>query len=198
MAGFKMSSPKENVRKEIRQMRKDLLPEEKEQMDQQIRERFLNLPQLEQVKSIYLYASIGREVDTWGLLEALWKKGIRTALPRAEGKELCFCFVDNCQRLQAGTMKIWEPKKGCALADDPHSWVITPGLAFSVDGRRIGYGGGYYDRFFLRETGHMRIALAYPFQVRKDIPVEPWDQRVHAIVTPEEIKNCSLENRILE
>ena len=44
----------------------------------------------------------------------------------------------------------------------------------------------------------MRIALAYPFQVRKDIPVEPWDQRVHAIVTPEEIKNCSLENRILE
>ena len=125
-----MSSPKENVRKEIRQMRKDLLPEEKEQMDQQIRERFLNLPQLEQVKSIYLYASIGREVDTWGLLEALWKKGIRTALPRAEGKELCFCFVDNCQRLQAGTMKIWEPKKTAPWQTIPIHWSLPRGWPF--------------------------------------------------------------------
>lgn len=190
-----MNSLKECIRREIRQMRKDLLPEEKGRMDRQIREHFLCLPQLGQTDSIYLYASFGTEIDTWGLLEALWKKGIRTALPRVEGKELCFCFVDNHKELQTGMLGILEPKEDCCLAKDSRALVITPGLAFSVDGKRIGYGGGYYDHFFQRETEHMRIALAYPFQLREDIPAEPWDQKVQRIVMPEEIITCIRGNR---
>jgi 5-formyltetrahydrofolate cyclo-ligase len=65
-----------------------------------------------------------------------------------------------------------------------------PGLAFTREGDRMGYGGGFYDRFLCAEPEHTAIALAYPFQLLKTIPVESNDRRIQGIVLPDRIIRC--------
>lgn len=185
-----MNSHKKKIREEIRRLRSELSLRDKEQMDGQIRDRMLKWLKFQKAETVYLYASLAGEVDTWGLMEQLWKKGVSTALPRVEGKELVFCFVDKKELLEKGAYGIWEPKKVCQMAEERKTVVITPGLAFSLTGERIGYGGGYYDRFFEREPEHVRVALAYPFQVKECVVSGHKDQRVHWIVTPEKVAEC--------
>lgn len=65
--------------------------------------------------------------------------------------------------------------------------MLVPGLAFSMDGKRLGKGGGYYDKFLDREPNHLKIALAYDFQLLERIPAEEHDQTVNYIVTEERL-----------
>ncbi len=182
-----MNSHKESVRKAVRRQRKQLEKENKRQMDEKILEQVLALPEIDQAELVYAYASTDGEVDTWGLIRRLWIKQIRVALPKVEGKELVFYIVDNFESLVSGSFGILEPEEGSLPALGISAPVITPGLAFSRKGERIGYGGGYYDRFFFKEPEHVRIGLAYPFQVQELDCVQQHDQRIHKIVTPEEM-----------
>jgi 5-formyltetrahydrofolate cyclo-ligase len=65
-----------------------------------------------------------------------------------------------------------------------------PGLAFTKAGDRMGYGGGFYDRFLSKEPEHTAIALAYPFQLLETMPVESTDRRIQGIVLPDRIIYC--------
>lgn len=184
------ASSKEAIRNEIRKARRMLPQEKKKQMDQQIQKQLLMVPAFARAKSIYLYASTDREIDTWVLMDWLWINKIPVALPRIEGKKLQFYFVDNKKKLKPGAMRIQEPLESCDLAKDQNAPVITPGLAFTRAGMRLGYGGGYYDRFFAQEPGHVRIALAYPFQIRENVFSDIWDQKMDMIVLPEKRIDC--------
>ncbi len=102
-----------------------------------------------------------------------------TAFPRVEGEEIRFYFASGMEDLAPGAMGILEPLPGrCQLALVTDAPVVTPGLAFSLKGDRVGYGKGYYDRFFLREPRHRRIGVAYPFQIRDDLEPEVQDQKI--------------------
>ena len=182
-----MNSHKESVRKAVRRQRKQLEKENKRQMDEKILEKLLALPEINQAELVYAYASIDGEVDTYELIRRLWIKQIRVALPKVEGKEVFFYIVDNFEELISGSYGILEPGEGCSPALGISGPVITPGLAFSREGVRVGYGGGYYDRFFCREPGHVRIGVAYPFQIRKLDCAEWHDWKVDGIVTPTEV-----------
>lgn len=182
-----MSSHKELIRKEMRYIRKRLTIENKREMDEKILKRLLALPEINQAELVYAYASVDGEVDTWELIRRLWIKQIQVALPRVEGKEVFFYIVDNLEKLAPGSFGIFEPIAGCVPALGINGPVLTPGLAFSREGERIGYGGGYYDRFFCREPEHVRIGVAYPFQVLELDCGEEHDWRVHGIVTSEEV-----------
>lgn len=185
-----MNNPKEHIREEMRRLRSALSPEEKNRLDQQITQQLWDWPPFQEAAVVYLYASLAQEVDTWGLLGQLWKKKVRVALPRVEKKRLRFYFVDNKDALESGFYGIQEPAKGCPLARDAKAVLVTPGLAFSVSGDRVGYGGGYYDRFFEQEPGHLCVALAYPFQVKADITAEKTDHRMQWIITSDKIIEC--------
>ncbi|MCI8661270.1 MAG: 5-formyltetrahydrofolate cyclo-ligase [Lachnospiraceae bacterium] len=174
---------KEKLRNEIRLQRRQLSFEEKSRMDAVILQKLLCLRELVEAKAVYLYASVKGEVDTWSLMEELWKRSIVIALPRVEGKCITFYIVDNKKQLKSGSMGILEPDLPCQKADFLYAPVITPGLVFSPDGNRIGYGGGYYDRFFSKEPEHLRIGIAYPFQIKKDIKTDEQDQKIHWIIT---------------
>lgn len=181
-----MNDRKEDIRNEIRALRKKLNAEEKTQMDQKILSRLFALPDIKQAELVYVYASIAGEADTWGLIHALWINHISVALPRIEGECLRFYIVDNLDSLVPGLFGILEPGKHCEPALGITSPVVTPGLAFSRNGDRLGYGGGYYDRFFVNEPEHRRIGLAYPFQILQNVSPMQYDQKIHCIVTPEE------------
>jgi 5-formyltetrahydrofolate cyclo-ligase len=68
--------------------------------------------------------------------------------------------------------------------------MLMPGLAFTQAGDRMGYGGGFYDRFLEKEPEHQTVVLAYPFQLLKTIPVESNDRRIQGIVLPDRIIRC--------
>lgn len=177
---------KAEIRRQVRGLRRLLIQAEKDRMDELIRQRLLALKELQGAKTVYSYMSYGREVDTVGLMKILWAQGIQTAVPRVEKEQIFFYLVSRMDQLAPGCKGILEPVEGCERACDRLAPVITPGMAFSLNGDRIGYGGGYYDRFFRQEPEHIRIAAAYPFQIYERLETEECDQKVHRIVTPEQ------------
>ena len=128
-------------------------------------------------------------------MEALWAKNIPVALPRVEGEEIFFYTVQGWTDVCPGYMGIEEPSAGCCPAEDKYALVLVPGVAFDREGRRLGYGGGYYDRFFVREPEHPRWGLAYAFQMVEKLPAEEWDQRVEQVILPGKVIEVQRRHR---
>lgn len=205
---------KQELRRRIRQLRSALTPEEKAELDRRLRERIEELLAEDLLAGnvlaeespaeddpaeaalaaggwlartgIYAYVSHGGEPDTRGLLERFWELGIPVAVPRVEGVDMVFCQVSSFTDLEAGYRGILEPRKDCPAAAWPKAPVLVPGAAFTRNGGRLGWGGGYYDRFLARELQRLRIALAYGFQVMERLPLEAHDLQVDVLVTEEE------------
>ncbi len=181
---------KAKLRRHMKAARSALAASEKTRLDAALCKNLLQLVELLEADSVYCYVSFGKEADTIGLLQELWRRGVKTAVPRVEGKRMEFYRIGSMDDLMPGYMGIPEPKTFCPRARDARAPVITPGLAFTIHGERLGYGGGYYDRFFEKEPEHMRIGAAYPFQMADRIPVEETDRRLSMVVTGEGIYRC--------
>ena len=195
MAESKTLSLKKEIRRQIRGLRAELAKPEsagkKEMMDQKIRNQVLEL--LCRLRAdehipdtVYLYASFGGEADTFGLMDALWQQGFSVALPRVAGERMDFYRVRGLEDLVPGFRDIPEPAKHCVKVDCPQAVVITPGTAFTRAGDRMGYGGGFYDRFFSEEPEHKRVAVCYPFQIFQELPTEEHDRRMDIVLTGEQ------------
>lgn len=188
-----LQKAKAAVRSRMKTQRRTLASEEKVQLDEKILEnlKFLldneSLPAEYPIRSVYCYVSYGKEADTRRFLTALWEQQVAVAVPRVEGERMQFYRVNGMEDLTPGCMGIPEPVEGCPKAEDDRALVITPGLAFSRQGDRIGYGGGYYDRFFAEEPQHLRVGIAYPFQIMDTLPAENTDRRIQMIVSSDGI-----------
>ena len=174
------------LRKEMKERLKGLSEGRKRELDEALCRRLLSLPEFSAPRTVYAYASLSWEPDTWEILKALLFRGFRLALPRVEGREMRFYFVPDLKELSQSSMKIWEPKADAVPADDPEALVLVPGMAFSREGARLGKGGGFYDRFLAAEPDHKTIALAYGFQLMEQIPTGVYDRPVDQIVTENE------------
>ena len=194
MAESKTLSLKKEIRRQIRTLRAELLKPEsigrKDIMDRKIREQVLTLLNRLRMEenipdTVYIYASFGGEADTFGLMDALWQQGLSVALPRVAGDRMDFYLVRGREDLIPGFQDIQEPAGYCAKADCPQAVVITPGTAFTREGKRMGYGGGFYDRFFSEEPEHKRVAVCYPFQIFPELPTEEHDRWMDVVLTGE-------------
>ena len=96
-------------------------------------------------------------------------------MPKVYGDEMRFILLPDIDRVAKGYSGIPEPIDDGPVADDPTALVLMPGLAFDKDGRRIGYGGGFYDKFLAAEPTHPTVALCYEFQIVPHIPAEEFD-----------------------
>jgi len=113
------------------------------------------------------------------MLEQAIRDGKRVAVPKVYGEEMKFLYITDLTQVETGYAGIPEPIADGPVADDPTALVLMPGLAFDPEGRRIGYGGGFYDKFLEREPNHPTLALCYDFQMlpkletqEHDIPVD--------------------------
>lgn len=129
--------------------------------------------------AIYGYLPCNQEVRTIPMLRQAMLDGKRVAVPKCCGKELRFIWLDDFDAVAPGYRDIPEPIADAPIADDPTALVLVPGLAFDSRGHRIGYGGGFYDRFLQTQPHHPTVALCYDFQMfphlevdRHDIPVD--------------------------
>lgn len=126
------------------------------------------------------------EVDTSGLLEACWATGKSIAVPKCypATRSMDFRLIENLDQLEVVYMKLKEPivNKTPYIKPNAIDLLIVPGVVFSKQGFRIGFGGGYYDRF-LANYGGITRSLAFDCQIAESIPVESHDLPVQGIYT---------------
>ena len=187
-----MTRTKEEIRKEILQKRDSISMVQRMLWDVEILKR-ISASGLAERGTVCLYSAVHGEAGTDLLFSYFREKGCRVAFPRVEEGTIRFYYVEEKSTMVPGAKSIPEPAPGSIPLEEDDCPVLVPGLAFSEDGWRIGYGAGHFDRFFSGAPRHERIALAYEYQVYDTLPHDDWDCRVHRILTPErEIEAGSL------
>ena len=159
---------KRQLRQFIREKKRAMTPEQIELASKKLTELFLATEEYRAAKTIYGYLPYNQEVRTIPLL--------RQALL------MRFILLPDLDRVARGYSGIPEPIDDGPVADDPTALVLMPGLAFDKDGRRIGYGGGFYDKFLTAEPTHPTVALCYEFQIVPHIPAEEFDVPVGRVL----------------
>ncbi len=135
-----------------------------------------------QAKTIYGYLPYNQEVRTVAMLQRALDDGKRVAVPKCYGDEMRFIYLDDLDQVEKGYCNIPEPIADGPIADDPTALVLMPGLAFDPAGHRIGYGGGFYDKFLAAEPGHPTLALCYDFQMLEHLETEEFDIPVDTVL----------------
>ena len=173
---------KTSLRKQIREKKRAMTPEEIETASQKLCQLFLTSELYRQAKTIYGYLPYNQEVRTVPMLEQALADGKRVAVPKVYGDEMKFIYLTDLSRVEKGYAGIPEPVEDGPVADDPTALVLMPGLAFDREGHRIGYGGGFYDKFLAAEPTHPTLALCYEFQMVQELPVEEFDIPVDMVL----------------
>lgn len=180
---------KDALRRTMRRLRKELGAAERERFDRGILDQMRTLEEYCAARRVMVYLSLPEEADTWGIARELLSRGAEVAAPvtGAGPGEMEAHRVESLERVRRGRFGMPEPFPGSVpMPPEAFDLVVVPGLAFSKDGKRIGYGGGYYDRYLPRLSAEAAtVGLAYGFQVVPAIPGEPHDIPLRAIVTPE-------------
>ena len=135
-----------------------------------------------QAKTVYGYLPYNQEVRTTPMLAQALLDGKRVAVPKVFGQTMKFLYIDDLSLVAPGYAGIPEPIADGPEADDPNALVLMPGLAFDTEGHRIGYGGGFYDRFLEKEPNHPTLALCYDFQLLPHLETEAHDIGVDCVL----------------
>ena len=173
---------KKELRRQIRDQKRALTEAQINAASQRLGELFLGCPQYKAAKTIYGYLPYNQEVRTVPMLEQAMRDGKRVAVPKCYGDQMRFIYMDDLSQVEKGYANIPEPIADEPVADDPTALVLMPGLAFTVDGKRMGYGGGFYDKFLATEPNHPTVALCYAFQMVEDLPTEEYDIPVDCVL----------------
>ena len=173
---------KKALRQMIREKKRAMTPEQIEAASNRLGELFAATEQYKNASCIYGYLPYNQEVRTVPMLQRALDEGKRVAVPKCYGDEMRFIYLDDLSQVAEGYCGIPEPILDEPVADDPAALVLMPGLAFTEQGQRIGYGGGFYDKFLAQEPNHPTLALCYSFQMVDEIPVEEFDKPVDRVL----------------
>lgn len=181
---------KTTLRSLIASQRKALSSEEIRNMSSRITNSFLQLTSLKTANNLLLYAALPREVQTMELIRAL-SAHKKVWLPKVSGEELEIRAYEGDQSLIPGHFNVPEPTGMLCPDLSKIDLVVVPGVAFSREGDRMGYGKGFYDRL-LPKLQAKKIGLAFDFQLFDSIPTEDHDEKMDIIITPKGITIPSL------
>lgn len=170
------------LRRMIRDRKRQMTPEQIQLASIRLGEKFLQHPFYRAAKTIYGYLPYNQEVQTVPMLQQALQEGKRIAVPKIYGDEMKFIYIDDFSKLENNRWGIPEPVADGPMGDDPEALVLMPGLAFDEAGHRIGYGGGFYDRFLAAETKHPTLALCYGFQLFPSLETEEFDIPVDCVI----------------
>ena len=173
---------KHQLRQSIRQQKRAMTEEEILRRSAKLGELFASSEAYQNAKTIYGYLPYNQEVRTVPMLERALREGKRVAVPKVYGEEMKFIYLDDLNQVAKGYAGIPEPIADGPVADDETALVLMPGLAFDPQGHRIGYGGGFYDKFLSREPEHPTLALCYEFQMAPHLETEEFDIPVDTVI----------------
>ena len=173
---------KKALRAEIRAKKRALTEEQIVRYSEELAQKLFAHPFYQAAKSIYGYMSYNQEVRTMPILRQAQADGKRVAVPKVYGDEMKFLYLDDLTQVYTGYAGIPEPIADGPVAADETALVLMPGLAFDPQGHRIGYGGGFYDKFLSREPNHPTLALCYEFQMVEHLETEEFDIPVDTVI----------------
>jgi 5-formyltetrahydrofolate cyclo-ligase len=170
------------LRKMIREKKRAMTELEIENASKLLKDQFIHSSSYINAKSLYGYLPYNQEVRTVPILEQALRDGKRVAVPKVYGDEMKFIWMTDLSQVDIGYAGIPEPVADGPVADDPHALVLMPGLAFDPQGHRIGYGGGFYDKFLAAEPNHPTLALCFDFQMLPSLETEEFDIPVDQVL----------------
>ena len=173
---------KKTLRAQIREKKREMTPQQIEEKSCLLAQKFFSCEAYRQAKTVYGYLPYNQEVRTTPMLAQALKDGKKVAVPKVYGEEMRFISLEDLSKVEKGYAGIPEPIADGPVADDPHALVLMPGLAFDAQGHRIGYGGGFYDRFLAAEPEHPTVALCYDFQLFDKLETEEFDIPVDLVL----------------
>lgn len=187
---------KKEIRHKIIRLRKEMDPLVWQQATNDITERVINHPRFLEETDIYCYANYNGEVGTSSIMEEAWKLGKSVWFPRIEGSKMNFYLVESKDDLQPGAYGILEPT-GNHIADGEGGLLIMPGVAFDEECHRIGYGGGFYDKYLEKHPNLHAIAIAFELQMYRELPFEEHDIKPEKVVTEKQSYPLDTEEKSL-
>ena len=192
---------KSGIRALLLKKRNSIKLTEKKLKENAIRKRLFSLHDIKKAKNILFYVSFQSEVDTIHCIQRTFKLKKHVVLPLVESKkrELRLYEIKNLSDLRPGYMGIQEPlvKKNREKFLNDIELVIIPGAGFDMEGNRLGYGFGYYDKLLSKSQGHITtIALAFEEQVVPNLPKESHDVQIDKIITEKRVINCTKGKRV--
>jgi 5-formyltetrahydrofolate cyclo-ligase len=189
---------KKVVRKHVQGLLNSMDRDEHKRLSLTIVNQLLQSAEFRNANTIGLTLSRFPEVETRPLIEAAWQAGKRVAVPKCiqETRDMDFRLITSYTNLETVYMNLLEPivAETVAVEKAAIDLQIVPGVVYSNDGYRIGFGGGYYDRYLANYNGHM-LSLAFDCQTNIAVPLESHDIPVHKIFTPTKELYCQ-ENEV--
>ena len=182
---------KDNLRKEYLDKRTAMSVDEAERMSAIIKDRLMSSGVLQGTDTIFTYHAFRNEVKVQSFPEKIM------AMPQVDQDgTMIFRQVNGDTVFRKSRFGVHEPDTGSCVKPTDSTVVLVPGACFSENGYRIGYGGGYYDRYLHTHPKGMTIGVCYDFQLREEVPVEDHDQPVDMIVTEKRIIDLRNKKRL--
>ena len=173
---------KKVLRAEIRAKKRAMTAQEIEEKSAALAKAFYETAEYKNAKTIYGYLPYNQEVRTTQMLAHALADGKQVAVPKVYGDEMKFILLSDLSQVAKGYAGIPEPIADGPVAADPTALVLMPGLAFDPEGHRLGYGGGFYDKFLAAEPDHPTLALCYDFQMLPHLDTESYDIPVDRVL----------------
>ena len=179
---------------EKKEIRKKIFKARKEHTDAWIRENSLRitealtqLPEYRNAERIMAYADYNHEVITRYIIEQAWKDGKEVAVPKVFGKDMVFYRLTDFSQLESGYFGIPEPKEDGETVSWEEAMMVMPGVAFDMNCNRVGYGGGFYDKYLEKHPDLHTIAVAFELQMYRELPFEEHDIKPEKVITEKHI-----------
>lgn len=175
---------KREIRKQIRKIRSQIEPEEWQAKTDAIRERVVSNDLFREATDILCYINMENEVGTRQIIEEAWRLGKNVWVPKtlADGSMEFYC-IHSFSELDSGAFGVMEPDGKGECAELDYGLMIVPGVAFDLDGNRIGYGKGFYDRYISRYPHLDTMGLAFDIQLLEQLPAEECDRSLDMVIT---------------
>ncbi len=172
------------LRKEVKEVTASLPESYRRDADRRIAELILDLSEYKNAGTVFCFVSTPDEIDTFPVISDAWKNGKRVAVPRVEGKGIMRAYeIRNRSDLEEGFYGICEPKQGTPLIPPEElDFIIMPCLTAARDGRRLGYGGGFYDRYMERLDTPC-VVICREKVMRDDIPADSYDVKIETVIS---------------
>ena len=182
-----LSKEKEYLRSKLRKKRDDLSPELRKQKSEKITSFLYGIEEFRRSKNVFCYISYISEVETLPLISDILKKGSDLFVPKIiNNTEMIAVKLNSLTNLEPDYIGILTPKTNEILLDIVDIAII-PGIGFTKKGERLGYGRGYYDRWFSKNMVKVKVGVAFEEQIIAELPLEKTDINMDIVITEKEI-----------